>query len=389
MKKKRRVLSWLLAVALFAGLSLPMPVLAANLYFTAINNSVAALAADAMPLWSNGTIYVPYTVFDASLNGIGVSLGLNVSYNRDSNMITLFNLRQMLVFDLNNGTCRDEMTGAVYPARAVMRNGKPYLALNTVCSFFNLEYSYSQLPYIPQGYLVRIKNADAVLDDASFIDQARDLISMRLQEYTQSLSPAGTASPTPGTTTRPGSQTGSRPGVDESNTATYLAFRCESGEGLEGILSALDSGSRCAVFFLAPEVLEEERDLVRRMLGTGHSVGILAAGEDPAAELERGRRTLEELAHTRTTLAYAPSGQTETLERAGWVCWRETLLLEPGGSVSPASFSADAVSRLGDRNSTVYLTLEGGENAARVLSTLLRYLGDNHFVVDIPVETKL
>ena len=150
MKKKRRILSWLMAVALFTALSLPMPVSAANLYFTAINNSVAFLTSDTMPLWYNGTIYVPYTVFDASLNGIGVSLGLNASYNRGSNLLTLFNLQQMLVFDLNNGTCRDEITGVVYSARAIMSNGKPYLALNTVCTFFDLEYSYSQLPYIPQ-----------------------------------------------------------------------------------------------------------------------------------------------------------------------------------------------------------------------------------------------
>ena len=390
MKKKRRVLAWLLAAALFAGLSIPIPVSAANLYFTAVNNSVASLTSDAMPLWYNGTIYVPYTVFDASLNGIGVSLGLNVSYNRSSNLLTLFDLRQMLVFDLNNGTCRDEMTGVVYSARAIMRNGKPYLALNTVCTFFDLEYSYSQLPYIPQGYLVRIKNADAVLDDASFIDQAQDLISMRLQEYTQSLSPAGTTSPTPSTPQRPSSQPTSQPEEDESSTTAYLAFRCESGAGLESILDSLDNGGRCAVFFLTPEVLEEERDLVRRMLGTGHSVGILASGEgQAAAELERGRRVLEELAHTRTTLAYVPSGQSGALEREGWVCWRETVLLEPNGAVGPAAFSASAVSRLGNRNSIVYLTLESGENAARVLSTLLRYLENSHFLVDIPMETRL
>ena len=54
MKKKRRILSWLMAVALFTALSLPMPVSAANLYFTAINNSVAFLTSDTMPLWYNG-----------------------------------------------------------------------------------------------------------------------------------------------------------------------------------------------------------------------------------------------------------------------------------------------------------------------------------------------
>ena len=386
--KKKRLISRLLAAVLLIGLFLPMPASAANLYFTAINNSVALLSSDTMPLWYNGTIYVPYTVFDASLNGIGVSLGLNTSYNRNSNLLTLFNLRQMLVFDLNNGTCRDELTGVVYSARAIMRNGKPYLALNTVCTFFDLEYSYSQLPYIPQGYLVRVKNADVVLDDASFIDQARDLIGMRLQEYTQSLNQAGTTTPAPapGSSSRPNTP----PEVDESSTAAYLAFRCEGGEGLEGILDALDSGGRSAVFFLSPEALEKERGLVRRMLGTGHSVGILADGaEDPAAELERGRRVLEVLAHTRTTLACVSPGQREALEQEGWVCWRTTVLLEPGDTVSPSSFSANAVNRLGNRGSAVYLTLEGGEDAARVLPTLLRYLGENRFEVDIPIETKL
>lgn len=385
MRKKRRVLSWLLAAALFIGLSLPMPVSAANLYFTAINDSVALLTSDAMPLWYGGTIYVPYTVFDANLNGIGVSLGLNISYNRGSNLVTLFNLQQMLVFDLNNGTCRDEITGVVYSAKAIMRNGKPYLALNTVCTFFDLEYSYSQLPYIPQGYLVRIKSADSVLDDASFIDQAQDIIGMRLQEYTQSLSLAGTTNPAPSTNPRPSTP----PEVDESNTATYLAFRCESGAGLSDILDALDSRDRRAVFFLAPQVLEEERDLVRRMLGTGYSVGILADGDNPAEELEWGQLILEELTHTRTTLAYAPAGQRERLEQEGWICWRESVLAEPSDSISASAFSANTINRLGNRNATVYLTLAGGENTARVLSALLRSLGENHFVVDIPVETKL
>lgn len=385
MKKKPRILSWLLAAALFVGLSTPMPVSAANLYFTAINDSVALLTSDAMPLWYSGTIYVPYTVFDANLNGIGVSLGLNTSYNRNSNLVTLFNLRQMLVFDLNNGTCRDEMTGVVYSAKAIMRNGKPYLALNTVCTFFDLEYSYSQLSYIPQGYLVRIKSADSVLDDASFIDQAQDLIGMRLQEYTQSLSLAGTTNPAPTTNPRPNT----RPDMDESNTATYLAFRCENGAGLADIMSALDSTNRCAVFFLAPQVLVEERDLVRRMLGTGHSVGILADGDNPAEALEQGQLILEELTHTRTTLAYSPAGQRERLEQKGWICWKESVLAEPNDTVSASSFSANTINRMGNRNSTVYLTLTGGENTARVLPVLLRNLGESHFVVDTPVETKL
>lgn len=381
MRKKRPVLPLVLAVILAVGMFQPMPAAAANLYFTGINDSVAPLTSSSMPYWSGGTLYVPYTVFDANQNGVGVSLGLYTSYNHRSHIVTIFNLKQMLVFDLERGTCRDDMTGAAYDARAVMRYGKPYVPLYVVCSVFGLEYSYNQLSYISQGYLVRIKSADAVLDDGLFIDRAQELINNRLRDYTQSLSPAET------TPTVPVSPSGP-PEVDGSNVATYLAFRCESADGLSAILNTLDGTGQYALFFLAPQVIEEEGGLVRRILGTGHSVGILAwEGEKEA--LGRGRLALEELAHTRTTLAYVPDGARAGLEEQGWVCWKETLYLEPGDSVGGTAFAGTVLNRLGTRRRTVYLTLEGSGNTARVLSALLRQLSSNHYTVAVPVETRL
>ena len=379
--KKRRIVPLLLAAALFLGLARPLPVSAAALYFTSINDSVTPLTSDTMPCWSGGALYVPYTVFNANQNGIGVSLGLDTTYNRSNNTVTIFNLRQMLTFDLNSGTCRDDVSGTSYSARAIMRNGKPYVALGMVCSFFGMEYSYNQLPYIQQGYQVRIKSADAVLDDATFIDAAQRQINNRLRDYTQSLSSAETTDPAPVQPSPP-------PEVDSSSTAAYLGFRCESGQGLTGILDALDRAGHYGAFFLSPQVLEEEGDLVRRILGTGHSVGILSrTGE--AAVLEEGRLALEELVHTRTTLAYVPEEAREGLEERGWVCWTETLLLEPGDTVGGTGFAHTALNRLGTRRRTVYLTLEGGNNAARVLPALLRQLDSGSYTVAIPLETKL
>ena len=381
MRKKRPVLPLVLAVILAVGMFQPMPTAAANLYFTGINDSVAPLTSSSMPYWSGGTLYVPYTVFDANQNGVGVSLGLYTSYNHRSHIVTIFNLKQMLVFDLERGTCRDDMTGAAYDARAVMRYGKPYVPLYVVCSVFGLEYSYNQLSYISQGYLVRIKSADAVLDDGLFIDRARELINNRLRDYTQSLSPAETTPTVPVSPSEP-------PEVDGGNVATYLAFRCESADGLSAILNTLDGTGQYALFFLAPQVIEEEGGLVRRILGTGHSVGILAwEGEKEA--LGRGRLALEELAHTRTTLAYVPDGARAGLEEQGWVCWKETLYLEPGDSVGGTAFAGTVLNRLGTRRRTVYLTLEGSGNTARVLSALLRQLSSNHYTVAVPVETRL
>jgi hypothetical protein len=380
-RKKRPVLPLVLAVILAVGMFQPMPAAAANLYFTGINDSVAPLTSSSMPYWSGGTLYVPYTVFDANQNGVGVSLGLYTSYNHRSHIVTIFNLKQMLVFDLERGTCRDDMTGAAYDARAVMRYGKPYVPLYVVCSVFGLEYSYNQLSYISQGYLVRIKSADAVLDDGLFIDRARELINNRLRDYTQSLSPAETTPTIPVSPSEP-------PEVDGGNVATYLAFRCESADGLPAILNTLDGTGQYALFFLAPQVIEEEGGLVRRILGTGHSVGILAReGEEEA--ISRGRLALEELAHTRTTLAYVPDGARAGLEEQGWVCWKEILYLEPGDSVGGTAFAGTVLNRLGTRRRTVYLTLEGSGNTARVLPALLRQLSSNHYTVAVPVETRL
>lgn len=379
MKLRRRVLSVLLTAVLLFGLS--TPVSAASLYFTAINDSIPPLTADTMPFWSGGQLYVPYTVFDSNQNGVNVSLGLYAKYSQSAGTVTLFNLRQVLVFDLTSRICRDDMTGTTYSSWAVMRSGKPYLPLNMVCSFFGLEYSYNHLPSISQGYLVRIKSADAVLDDALFIERARDLINNRLREYTQSLSAAESTDPI--AAARPSTP----PEVDGSDTATYLAFRCENGDGLSAILDALDQNRQYAVFFLTPQMIEAEGDLVRRMLGTGHSVGVWA-GDGEEGQLERGNLALEAAAHTRTTLAYAPEGQRDSLEQAGWVCWAETLLLEPGDSVGGTSFAGSVLNRLGNRR-TVYLTLEGSGNTARVLPTLLRQLRTNNYMVAIPIETRI
>ena len=127
------------------------------------------------------------------------------------------------------------------------------------------------------------------------------------------------------------------------------------------------------------------------MLGTGHSVGILAEGNSALQSrqlLEQGNLALEELARTRTTLAYVPQGQRAALEEAGWVCWRETLSLSPSDTVAPTAFANSTLSRLSGRQLTTFLTLTG-DGGARVLPTLLRRLEQEHFTLSIPMETRL
>lgn len=101
--------SWLLgrlAVLLVClGLLIPPPAAAAEVCFTAVNDNVLPLTADTMPIWYKSLIYVPYTVFDSG--STGVDLGLSSTYDPSTATVSVYNLRQILAFDLNAGTCRD------------------------------------------------------------------------------------------------------------------------------------------------------------------------------------------------------------------------------------------------------------------------------------------
>ena len=125
MKRVRRVLSLLLCTVMLAA-ALVMPAAAAPLYFTSLNDSLEQLTAETMPVWFGGALYVPLSLFSPTTNTTRVDLGLNVSYSASSNKATLFNLRKMLVFDLNEGTCYSDLTGEEFAAQAISRGGRAF-----------------------------------------------------------------------------------------------------------------------------------------------------------------------------------------------------------------------------------------------------------------------
>ena len=91
--------------------------------------------------------------------------------------MTLYTLQQMVVFDLNRGTCYNPLTEQTLSGRAILRNGRPYVPVASVCSFFGLSYSVID---IDEGYIVRIKGSGVVLSDYSFVDSAQNSIRNRI-----------------------------------------------------------------------------------------------------------------------------------------------------------------------------------------------------------------
>lgn len=382
MKRLQRALALLLCTALVAAMMV-VPSSAAVLYFTSLNDSLEQLSNETMPLWSGGTLYVPLSLFSPSTNTTGVDLGLNISYSASSNTATLFNLRKMLVFDLNKGTCYSDLTGEEFSGRAISRNGRVYVPLGRVCEFFGFSWSYNSIPTVEDGYLVRVKNDGVVLDDNKFLDAAAELIGRRLRDYNQRMNPEP-ATPTP------------TPQPSEDNTAepastVYLAFRCGSGEELTAILDLMESKGRTGVFLLTAEQIRAWDDQVRRAAGMGHLIALAGGGEtaqDTAAQLQAAQRALEEVCCQRSAVADAPKEQRDQLEQLGWVCWQDTLTAQTKAGQGAAAFSKTVVRSLNARRRTAYLTLEG-EQVSQVLSTLLRQLEDNNYVVAVPLETRL
>lgn len=363
---------------------------AGNIYLTAVNENLLELTSDTMPAWSGGVLYVPYTVFDGSYTGI--NLGISSSYSRDEGTVTLYTLQQMVVFDLNRGTCYNPLTEQTLSGRAILRNGRPYVPVAAVCSYFGLSYSVID---IDEGYIVRIKSSGVVLSDYSFVDSAQNSIRNRIRDYNQ----ANQSQPTPGVL--PPTYNPEEPDteitvpddpVDTDIIPTYLAFSCEDSQGLSEILDTLDSRNQRAIFFFDAQGLEREDDLIFRILGSGYSIGLIAQGRSVSAThrlLEEANQTLSQVAYTRTSVVLVPESQRDALEEEGWICWNETASAVPTQGVGTNTYANQVLKRISGNYARVYLTLDASSETARVLPTLLRRLSEEGYGVSVPLETRL
>lgn len=376
---KRRIMAVLSTIALLATLMCTPGIATERVCFTAVNDRLMLLQANAMPTWVNGLLYVPGTVFDRSVTT--VDFGMQYNYSRSSNTVTLYNLRQMLVFDLAEGKAYDQISGKTVP-RAVNRNGRIYLPVVAVCDFFDLDHYYTQTQ---SGYLLRIRNDAAFLSDAGFVDAASMDMANQLQKYQNSLKPVDP----PDSSVQP-DQSGDSP--DDPRVQVCIGVRCTTGEGLRTILNAMDRAGWRGVFFFEPNMIAGQDALVRRVVGSGHTVGLLTHGEDVATcrqQLQQGNRLLALTVRTAATAVFAPEEQRQELEKDNWVCWRDTQNGSVRTSERASVYAQRMVNGLGVRRRTVYLTLDDSAATARVIPSLLDRLEEEGYTMLAPLETRM
>lgn len=389
-RRRKQILSAVCALAVVCALLLPAAgAETPAIYLMAENDKMLDLPVDAMPAWISGVLYVPYLAFDRTVTGVNLGVSYGQEHTESTYTFTLYSLRGTLVFDLNAGTCVDQLTGASLDMRAVQRNGRVFLPLAGVCSFFGLSYTYTPTQY---GTLIRITNGQEWLSTRDFVSTASTgAMRERYYDYLEQLQGDAQDVQTPAATPDGGETDdgGTRDGL-----SVYLAFQCGDGGGLDGILDSLDARGIQALFLFSPDTLAESGDQLRRLVGTGHAVGLSVSGtslEEIRAELEEGCALLETMAHLRPHTVYlenAASGVAAALEAEGWVCWTADVDARSDGR--GASTQATALLRnLDRRRSTARVLLDGSAEGAAVLNLSLPQMSRSDYQFRPALETRI
>lgn len=332
MKKRwlRRLSVLLLGVVLLSSL-----IFSANgsssVYLMSVNDTVKPeMTADNMPRVVNNVLYIPYTMLSSQVTG--VNLGVRAQYSSSRGTLTVTNDVQTVTFDTRRNTAYDAY-GNTLEARAVVRNSMVFIPIDWLCKYFSeLNYTLSRLPY---GTLIRLTNADVILPDVDFVDAADDLLRDNLQRYQSSIatpSPSPTTtvtpSPTPTTTVTPSpSPTVSQ----EPEPPPQVSLALRWGEQASRVADLLESQKQRALFLFSTEELLVQDDLVRRLVGSGHQIGLVLTGSDVEtclAQLEEGRQLLKDIARCSAVIVSADElskQERNTLQESGCAVWSSTL----------------------------------------------------------------
>ena len=284
MSKKRWIVFCLLAV-LSLGLMIPSAMAEDTVFFTAVNNTLLELTAETMPVTHNSFIYVPCSVFNTK------ALNTWSYYSRGSQTVLISDGSRELYFDMGAGDSYDR-EGSRYNYAAIYVNDTAYVPAFFVADFFGLTYSYIRR----EGWNIIRITTGGMLSDEDFFSAAAPLLETRMNQYMgaqeslgpeptgvptqQPLPPAVTPSPTP------------TPVVDRSGVRVHLCY-LGLGEASAAILEALNGTPAC--FFATAEEIYANGDLVRRILGSGCTLGLLVQ-EDPEGEYALFRRALRDTA---------------------------------------------------------------------------------------------
>ena len=364
----KKIWALVLALLLVCQIGAPAPRAALEgVYFTAVNNKFLPLDDETMPFWSNSELYVSQAIFTENLLGVACNI------NRHKQLITVYSLRQTLIFDLAAGTCTDAQNRS-YSAAVIVRGNYYFFPLTLIASVFNLTWTFKSTDWVP---LIRITSSAAHLPDSSFLDAGRSTMEQYYNNYLKSLADQEEASrPTPST-----------PVVDEHSQRIYLMMDFADAANLAAALDTFAQYGSQATFLLTAQQIREEGDLVRRLVAQGHAVAVAPRSttqEELVEELAEANAALWQAACIKTRLVYLTAAQSSLRSAAAQMGYL-TCTADVDSSEIPLSTTSRATnlySRLSGRSGdSVCVYLGAADENLVGLASLLRRLDNG----DCPV----
>lgn len=364
----KRLCSFFLALFLLVPFLLPYST-ASNVVYVAVNNAMLPIT-DAMPIRSDGLWYVDYRCFTGS------DLGINGSYNPDSQTLALYTWNDTLAFDLTAGTATNISTDTTYKRWAFHSNGTIYVPVQFVTSQFRMSYSY-----ISSVNVIRIKSNSTVRDSV-FAYIAKDEIPRLIERYEAAKAREEAEQNAQSSQTTPNTP------ESEETITVYLTFDVGANTNCNAILNTLKRYHANATFFLFGSAISTHDDAIRKMAVQGHALGITAMGSSSAflqsvdsmkKDLSATNDRLFDTCYIKSRLVRVPGGsaalsddQANALIASGYRYWDWDL---DASSMSLKRFR-NAITAKSD---PIVIRFDASENSAKNLASILAYLNENNY----------
>ena len=316
MKRWKKVLAAVVLAALALGLLIPASGSAANVNLMAVNERVLVTTVENMPRTVGDVLYVPYTML--SSRSTNIDLGVSAMYSNTRRRVLVTDGRRGVTFDLQSNSAQD-LDGTPVSARAMVHNTMVFIPIDWICQYFGtISCTRTRSPY---GTVIRITNRSAILSDRDFVDSADTQLSNSLANYLASGGGNEDDEPIPSESAEES---------DPPSGAELFLALCP-GARVRECVQLLEGREQRVLFLFTREELEQEGDLVRRIVGAGHTVGLALTGEDLdscLAEAEQGRALLAAAARYNVLVVSAPNldnGELEVLQEQGVVVWSATV----------------------------------------------------------------
>ena len=278
--------------------------------FVAVNDTLLPFSDENMPYVSEGNIFIPHRI----LERLGV---FSVSSAAQERVRVYRSNEYFVVFNTTSGGVTEDQNGSVLPWPSARRIGNIfYIPLRQVCDYFGLRYDVFDVgdDVIPEQQMwgVRITAAQGFSGSniPTFLSLNKNAMRNAYNEY-YAPPPVTTSEGTPLPPTE-------EPTPSYVNVTIHLSFNDLSAGNAEQILNTLDSvvadGFETCFFVSAGDIVKYP-DLIRRISGSGHTIGIWL-DNGTLKEYQEVSALLFEAAKVKTLLVSADKAEAAAIRTA-------------------------------------------------------------------------